>query len=151
MNRRNLHAQKSTSLQHHSNIFQPDVSKSHARRREHEQDTTESRGHRGTTKSSNHKKSHTSTTGSTGIICKVAKTLHAAIRRSLVLIGFAAALGNEASGSGRVPLVLRTLVPELSETAEHARPQVLCRPPWEGGFGVRGRDTHTVRIHTHCD
>ena len=66
-------------------------------------------------------------------------TLRAAIRRSLVLTGFAAAVGDEASESVRVPLVLRPLVPELGETAEHARPQVLCRPPWEGGFGVKGK------------
>ena len=67
------------------------------------------------------------------------QTIHAAaFRRSLVLASFAAAVGDDTKRPARVPLVLRTLVPELSETAEHARPQVVRRPPWEGGFGVRG-------------
>ena len=73
--------------------------------------------------------------------------LCAAIRRSLVLAGSAATVADEAKHSVMAPLVLRTLVPELSETAEHARPQVLCRPPWEGGFGVRGKGYHTVHSY----
>ena len=70
--------------------------------------------------------------------CNVTDRLvYAASGRSLVLVSSAAAVGDEARLAVMVPLVPRTFVQELSETAEHARPQ-LCRPPWEGGFGVKG-------------
>ena len=75
----------------------------------------------------------------------------AAIRRSLVHRGSAATFVEEAAFSARVPIVSGTLVPELGETAEHTRPQVLCRPPWVGGFCVGERGYHTLHYSLLLD
>ena len=70
----------------------------------------------------------------------------AAFGRSLVLESMAAAVGKEPDQSAMALAVLRTRVPELSETAERRAVTVLIRPPWEGGFGVRGFGIRTQTV-----